>query len=162
MRFEVIQRYRSTADSVERAYAEGELYPTLVGLPKLGGIELLDEERTGDVVRMRARYRFTGHLAGAVTAVVDPKKLTWVQDSTHELGTGRATFALLPDHYADRLQASGTSTVEGDGDGSRRVVRGELKVRAPLVAGRVEAAIVSGLRENLEAEAARVDAWIEG
>ena len=161
MRFEIVQRYRSPADAVERAYADGALYPTLVGLPKLGGIELLGEDRDGDVVRMRARYRFTGHLAGAVTAVVDPQKLTWVQESTHELGTGRATFVLLPDHYPDRLQSSGTYDVEADGDGSRRIVRGELKVRAPLVAGRVEKAIVSGLQEYLEAEAPRVDAWID-
>lgn len=160
MRFEVIQRYRSAADAVERAYADEALYPTLVGLPKLGGIELLDEQRQGDVVRMRARYRFTGHLPSAVTAVVDPQKLTWVQDSSHDLGTGQATFVLLPDHYADRLQAKGTYTVAADGDGARRVVRGELKVRAPLVAGRVEQAIVSGLQEYLEAEAPRVDEWI--
>lgn len=161
MRFEVIQRYRSSADVVERAYADEALYPTLVGLPKLGGIELLDQTRDGDEVRMRARYRFTGHLPGAVTAVVDPERLTWVQESTHDLGTGRATFVLLPDHYPDRLSASGTYAVEAHGDRSRRVVRGELKVRAPLVAGRVEKAIVSGLQEYLEAEAPKVDTWID-
>ncbi|NLT26397.1 MAG: mannose-6-phosphate isomerase, class I, partial [Microbacteriaceae bacterium] len=40
--------------------------------------------------------------------------------------------------------------------------RGDLEVRAPLVAGRVERAIVSGLEEYLVAEAPAVDAWIAG
>lgn len=160
MRFEIIQRYRSSADAVEAAYADADLYPTLVGLPKLGGIEVLDREERGDRVILRARYRFTGHLPSAVTAVVDPARLTWVQESTHEMGTGRASFLLLPDHYPDRLKANGSSTVQPDGDGCRRVVRGELKVRAPFVAGKVEQAIVSGLEEYLIAEAPAVDTWL--
>lgn len=162
MRFEITQRYQSAAGAVEEAYAGNDLYPTLVGLPKLGGIEVLDRDQTDDTVRLRVRFRFTGHLPGAVTAVVDPDRLTWVQETSHDLGTGRATFVLLPDHYPDRLKASGRFDVEPDGDGSRRVVRGELKVSAPLVAGRVEKAIVSGLEEYLVAEAPVVDSWIAG
>jgi hypothetical protein len=40
------------------------------------------------------------------------------------------------------------------------VVSGDLKVRAPLVGGRVEAAIVSGLEEYLVAEAPAVDSHL--
>ena len=42
----------------------------LVGLPKLGGIEVLGREVTGDTIRLRVHFRFTGHLPAAVTAVV--------------------------------------------------------------------------------------------
>ncbi|MCB0977595.1 MAG: DUF2505 family protein [Acidimicrobiales bacterium] len=160
MRFEITQEYVSDSDSVEQAYAGEDLYPTLVGLPKLGGIQVLERVESGATVNLRIRFRFTGHLAGAVTAVVDPDKLTWVQETRHEIGSGHASFVLRPDHYPDRLRASGSFQIEANSHGCRRVVAGEIKVRAPLFAGRVEEAIVSGLREYLEAEAPAVDAWL--
>lgn len=160
MRFEITQEYVSNADAVEGAYAGEDLYPTLVGLPKLGGIEVLERVEAAGAVHLRVRFRFTGHLAGAVTAVVDPDKLTWVQETRHDIGSGRATFILKPDHYPDRLRASGSFQISANGAGCRRVVSGELKVRAPLFAGRVEQAIVSGLEEYLVAEAPAVDTWI--
>jgi len=160
MRFELTQRYRSSAADVTDAYADPALYPTLVGLPKLGGLEVLDSANDGTTATLRIRFRFTGHLPGAVTAVIDHEKLTWVQETTHDLAAGTTTFRLVPDHYPDRLKASGTFRVVADGTGSRRIVTGELKVRAPLVGGKVEQAIVSGLEEYLTAEAPAVDAYL--
>ena len=160
MKFELTQRYQSSPETVTAAYADIDLYPTLVGLPKLGGIEVLSDERTDDRASLRIRFRFIGDLPGAVTAVIDPHKLTWVQETEHDLATGRTTFELVPDHYPDRLTASGAFVVTAHGDGAVRVVTGELKVRAPLVGGRVEHAIVSGLDEYLTAEAPEVDAYL--
>lgn len=162
MQFEITQRFTSPATDVEQAYADSALYPTLVGLPKLGGIEVIEEHDEPTAVELSIRFRFTGHLPGAVTAVVQPEKLTWVQRSRHEIGKRSATFVLEPDHYPDRLRAGGSFLVESSGSGALRIVRGELKVRAPLFAGRVENAIVSGLEEYLVAEAPAVDAWIAG
>jgi hypothetical protein len=161
VRFELTQRYRSSVEEVVVAYADPELYPSLVDLPKLGGIEVLEHHRDDTTATLRVRFRFTGHLPSAVTAVVDPERLTWVQESTHDLTGGTTTFRLLPDHYPDRLRASGTCRVVPQGDGTRRVVSGELAIRGvPLVGGRVERAIVDGLGEYLEAEAPAVDAYV--
>ncbi len=163
MRFELTQRYTATASDVVDAYADPDLYPTLVGLPKLGGIEVLHHAAPAPGrVELRIRFAFTGDLPAAVTAVVDPKRLTWIQQTEHDLHSGATTFRLLPDHYADRLAASGTFRVTpaADGIGSRRVVAGDLKVHALLVGGRVEQAIVSGLAEYLAAEAPEVDAYV--
>lgn len=160
MRFEATQRYQSGADAVTAAYADPDLYPTLVGLPKLGGIEVLAHDNTPGTATLRVRFRFTGHLPSAAMAVIDPDRLTWVQESDHDLQAGTTRFRLVPDHYPDRLKASGTFGVTADGHGSRRLVRGELKVSAPLVGSRVERAIVSGLEEYLTAEAPAVDAYL--
>ena len=161
MRFDLTQRFTAGADAVTAAYADPELYPTLVGLPKLGRIEVLGSDRPSDsAARLRVRFGFTGHLPPAVTAVVDPERLTWVQETDHDLESGATTFRLVPDHYPDRLSASGTFRITADGEGARRVVSGELKVRALLVGGKVEQAIVSGLAEYLVAEAPAVDAYI--
>ena len=161
-RFELVQRYRSSGGEVSRAYSDPDLYPTFVGLPKLGDIEVISHEIVDDgSVRHRVRYRFTGDLPSAVTAVVDPARLSWIQETAQDVTAGHGQFRLLPDHYPDRLQAKGRFEITSDAtSGSSRSVSGELKVRAPLVAGRVEQAIVSGLAEYLEAEALAVDRWL--
>ena len=157
MRFELTQRYTATVDQVDRAYADTALYPALVGLPKLGQIEVLDDAPADQT---RVRFHFTGDLPAAVTAVVDPRKLSWVQVTEHDRERHRGRFRMLPDHYPDRLRCSGQFDITESADGSVRKIRGELKVQALLVAGRVEQAIVSGLEEYLAAEAPVVDRWI--
>lgn len=159
MRFELIQRYTATADQVDRAYADPALYPHLVGLPKLGGIEVLAHDSV-PARRLRVQFNFTGDLPSAVTAVVDPDRLTWVQETEHDHGSRTARFRLLPDHYPDRLRCSGRFQVDDGPRGTTRTISGDLKVQALLVAGRVEKAIISGLEEYLTAEAPVVDQWV--
>jgi hypothetical protein len=160
MDFSVTQRYAAPADAVARAYASRELYGELAGLPKLATPDVLERTVDGVVVRLQIRYRFVGELSPAVTAVLDPAKLTWIEHSTHDLERQTVTYRLVPDHYPDRLQSSGTCTIVADGDGAVRTVRGRLRVRALVVGGAVERAIVSGLREYLEAEAGAVTRFV--
>lgn len=162
MKFDLTQRFSSPADAVTAAYADADLYPTLIGLPNLGGIEVLSRQEQDRRVDLRVRFRYTGDLPPGATAIVDPAKLTWVQETGHDLATGLTSFRLVPDNYPDRLQASGRLVVAADGAGSTRTLTAELKVRAALVAGRVERALVDGLREYLAAEAPHVDGYIAG
>ena len=161
MDFSVEQTYAATPDAVARAYATAELYAELDGLGKLGELEVLDRQVDRSVVRLAVRYRFVGNLAPAVTAVLDPRRLTWVEHSTHDLAERTVTFRLVPDHYRDRLTSEARgAVVPGRRSGSVRSITGTLKVRALLVASTVERAIVSGLREHLVAEAPVVDRTI--
>lgn len=161
MRFEITQTFRHDPRSVDGAYADPDLYPTLVGLPNLGGMEVRSHQRDGDTVRMKVHTLFVREFSPAVAAAIDPSKLSWVQDSTFDLAAGTATFRFLPDNYADRFSASGSTRTTTRGDGAERTLTGEVKVRAPLVGGRVEKAIVEGLEEYLAAEAALVDAFLD-
>jgi hypothetical protein len=96
-----------------------------------------------------------------VTAVVDPARLTWIEDSTLDRRSHRTTFSIVPDHYRDRLACEGTFTLQPDGEGTRRTAEGDLRVRFPLVGGKVERAIVSGLEEHAELEADVMSRWLE-
>jgi len=163
MDFSVDQVFAAGGDELARAYASKELYGHLGGLPKLDTPEVLDREADGDVVRLRIRYRFVGDLSPAVTAVIDPRKLTWVEHSTHDLAARTVTYRLAPDHYPDRLKSSGRCTItDRTNGGSVRTVTGRLQVKALIVGGAVERAIVSGLREHLAAEVAAVDRYLAG
>ena len=160
MRFRITQRIDAPLAAVEDALLDPAFLDNLGELPKLGRPQLLGIEEAGDTVRRRIRYGFAGQLSSAVTAVVDPAKLTWVEDSTADRRTHRTTFRIVPDHYADRLTASGTFVLEPNGTGTRRTAEGDLRVRFPLVGGRVEKAIVSGMEEYAAAEAGAIASWV--
>ncbi len=159
MRFQNHQEIAGPIEVVARLYTDPRLYEVLGELPKLGKPEVLERRQEGQVVHLAVRFRFTGDLSPAVTAVIDPAKLTWVEESVHDLTNRTVTFRMKPDHYADRLRSSGSVRYESGGDGmTRRVTDGDLAVKVPLLMGGgrtggiVESAIVSGLREHLAAE----------
>lgn len=161
MRFTVEQRYEADADAVARAYADPTLYAALDGLPKLTQPEVVGHEVDGEQVQLKVRYRFGGELSSAARAVIDPARLSWVEHSTHDLAARRVSFRMVPDHYGDRFQCSGSYAFLADGQGAcRRRGSGEVRVKALLVARAVEGAIVSGLQEHLVDEVPIVEAFV--
>lgn len=162
MRFDLTQTISAPVDQVAAAYASAKLYETFTGTSKLSPPEVVDRSSRSSVVTLRLRYRFTGALSPAVTAVIDPARLSWVETSVHDLDRRTVAVTLAPDHYADRLRASGAYRYLTQGEATTRRIEGDLRVKALLVAGAVEAAIVSGLREHLQAEVSQVEAFLAG
>jgi hypothetical protein len=160
VRFSIEQVFPGPLERVEEALLDPAFLERMAQLPKLGQPELLDQQESGTTVRRRVRYAFAGELSPAVTAVVDPARLTWVEDATIDRVTHRTTFRILPDHYANRLRCNGTFRLEDVPGGVRRVAEGDLRVSFPLVGGKVERAIVSGLREHAALEADALRAWM--
>lgn len=160
MRFAIEQRFAADVDAVAAAYADPALYVALVGLPKLSRPDVVGHEVDGDRVVLQVRYRFGGDLSPAARAVIDPERLTWVERSVHDLGARTATFTMVPDHYADRFQCRGSYRFEAIDGGCRRRGEGDLRVKALLVGGAVEGAIVSGLKEHLVDEVPVVEAFV--
>ena len=161
MKFRIEQRIPAPLAAVEAALLDRDFVAASADLPKLGAPELLELQRDGDRAHQRIRYRFTAQLSGAVTRVIDPDKLTWVDDARYDLTSHTSRHRILPDNYADRLQATYDVALEPLGDSTRRLVTGELTVHVPLVGGRVERAIVDGLEEHANAEAELLGRWIE-
>jgi hypothetical protein len=80
-----------------------------------------------------------------------------VEESVLDRATHVTTWKIVPDHYGSRLRCTGTFRLTSAGDGvTLRRTEAEIKVNFPLVGGRVEKAIVSGLVEHAEAEQAAV------
>jgi hypothetical protein len=154
VRFSVQQDLAGTPAEVLDVLADPGFVPELGALPKVGTPELLEHRVEGSRLHQRVRYRFTGDLSPAVTRVLDPSRLVWVDDTTWDLDAATASFRIVPDHYANRLRCSGRQRVVARGDGARRTVEGDLTVSYPLVGRAVERAILSGLEDHLDAEAA--------
>jgi len=160
MDFSLIQDISATVDQVEAALTDPGFLASMTELPKIGSVDVLEQTRNGDTVHQRVRYLFTADLSGAVRRVVDPDKLTWIEVSSSDVAAHTASYAIEPDNYANLLQSAYDATITATGSGTRRVATGHVKVRVPLVGGKVEQAIVSGLQENSDAQAGLLTAWI--
>ena len=161
MRFRVEQRYDAPLATVEEAFVDPAFIARLATLPKLGGAQMLERRDEGHLHHQRVRYAFVGELSAAVRAVVDPARLTWVEESTLDRRSHRTEWHVVPDHYGSLLRCSGTFQLEAEGPAAtRREATGEVRVTFPLVGGRVEKAIVSGLEEHARLEAAAMAQWL--
>jgi hypothetical protein len=68
---------------------------------------------------------------------------------------------MVPDHYRDRLDCSGSYTLSPDGP-ARTIqhMDGDLQVHYPVVGRLAERGIVMGLREHVAQEATVLERWI--
>jgi hypothetical protein len=124
--------------------------------------DVVHHEAEGDRVLLEVRFAFTGSVSPAVRAVVDPGKMSWITRTEILLAEDRSSWVVLPDHYPDRLSASGVYRFEvGDGGlGTCDVeVEGDLKVRVPLVGRSVEKVIVGDLRAYIADEVTAIAGW---
>jgi hypothetical protein len=161
MRFELVQHLQAPIDAVEQALVDPLFLEKQGQLPKLGRPELLEQRDMGDRIFQRVRYDFEGDLSATVKAFIDPAKLTWVEESTQDRTTHLTDIAIVPDHYNSIFACSGLITLSTDPDSgvTVRIATGDVIVRVPLVGGKAEAAIISGLREHAELEAEALDDW---
>ena len=163
MHFTVEQHLAASPAEVVAAYTDPGLYPTLTDHSKIGTPEVLDITRTGDDVHVQLRMRFIAEVSSAVSAVIDPKKISWIQSEHYDLTRLTATVEFKPDHYADRFSCSGGYSFRDDPanpGGTLRVIEGDLKIRVMLVGGQAERAMVSGLTEHFAEEQPLVNQWL--
>ena len=124
--------------------------------------EVVRHEDAGDRVLLEVRFAFTGSVSPAVRALIDPGKMSWITRTEILPALARSSWVVLPDHYPDRLSASGTYRFEeGDAgpDSTEVQVEGELKVHVPIVGRSVERVIVSDLRAYIAEEVAGIPRW---
>jgi len=162
MRFELVQQLHAPPEVVEQALVDPRFLATLGKLPKLGRPELLEQRDMGDRFFQRVRYDFEGHLSPAVKAVIDPARLTWVEESTQDRSTHTTAIEIVPDHYTSMFQCSGVIrlTAQPATGTTLRVATGEVSVHVPFVGSKAEAAIISGLKEHADLEAQALDEWV--
>lgn len=152
MKFEGAQRYDAPAREVFDLYCSEGLYDALPDFSRISRPELIDRAEHGDDVTIRVRYRFIADLPAAALAIIDPDRMTWIEETRYDASTLTGSTRLLPDHYASKMQAAAKVRFVDHGDASRRVVQGDLKVKVLLVGGQVERVIVAGLEEHLTEE----------
>ena len=162
MRFRVDQTIRAPRAVVEEAFLDPEWYAALEAMPNIDRPHLLGtQEEDADTVHVRVQYAFNGHLPPAARRVLDPGKLTWVNEATVHRGDHRTDFRMVPDHYPDRLRFWGSYRFEEDDGMTHQIIEGDLIVRYPIVGPLVERAILTGMRQHLAEEAKLLESWAQ-
>ena len=130
------------------AYGSPAFYEDRATRDDIEVLGVIDHEDRGDRIVLEVHFAFVGSVSGAVRRVIDPAKMSWITRTEIFVDEARSSWEVLPDHYPDRLTASGTYRFDEGPDGPLSTlvrVEGDLKVRVPLVGGTVERVIVSGL-----------------
>ena len=166
MKFTITQHFIGVPPAqVLMTYTDPDLYTTFEGLTKVARPEVVAHDASGDRISLTLRMRFIADLNAAARAVVDPAKLSWLQDEQYDLERLTATVVFRPENYADRFSSSGGYAFAADPEDASSTIRtitGDLRVRMMLVGGQVEGAVVSGLREHFAEEQPLVQRWLDG
>ncbi|HET6966301.1 MAG TPA: DUF2505 family protein [Acidimicrobiales bacterium] len=162
MRFRVSTSIAAPRKLVEDAFVDPDFYGELGDLPNIRAPEVLSIEQDGDVVHLRIRYALEADLAPAVRRVLDPEKITWVEESTVHRAEHCTEFRMVPDHYVNRMECVGSYRFEdSETGGTEQVVEGDLVIRYPLVGRLVERAILTGMRQHLTEEGRLLERWAQ-
>ena len=165
MRFTISQVFAAPPGEVLVALSNPSYLARMAELPDLSAPVVEDQQRTPTTVHQRLRFQFAGSLPDIVTKVIDPQRLSWHEFTEIDLATASATFRMVPIHYQKFFTCAGSwqlvPTELHHTTHTTRTIQGELKVNSPVpfVGGRVEKAIVSGLRERLAHEPSVFASW---
>ena len=162
MKFSIRQAVAVPPARAMAAYGSPAFYEGRSARDDIAVREVVGHEASGDRILLQVRFAFTGSVSPAVRAVVDPARMSWITQTEILLAERRSSWVVRPDHYADRLSASGLYRFEeGDaGPGTCDVeVEGDLKVRVPIVGRSVEKVIVGDLRAYIADEVAGIADW---
>lgn len=159
MRFEVEHRFDAALDTVEAAMTDSAFYEQL-RLPGVAPLRVVDRRDDGGLVHLRVAYEFVGQLPAIARTVLGGGRISWVQESIVDRTRHHTEFRIVPDAHADRFSCRGTYRLRPAGSMTTRTIAGELTVRVPVLGGRAERAITSGLVERLDVESEALAAWI--
>jgi len=157
--FTIDQSISGPLADVEEALFDEEFVAASSALPRVADCELRNVQRSGDRIRAEVYRRFDAPLNAAVRRVIDPAKLTWVEQIDYDTARHRGRHTIVPDNYADRVHAEYRTRLAPSTAGTRRVTSGTMTVNARFVGGKIEQAIVSGLEEYAVGEARLLSRW---
>ena len=138
------------------AYGSPDFYADRPANDDIAVLEVVRHDERGDHTLIEVRFAFTGSVSSAVRRVIDPTKMSWITRTEVRPAEARTHWTVLPDHYPDRLSASGSYRFEPGDEGTVVTVHGDLKVHMPIVGRSVERVIVSGLARYIEDEVASI------
>ena len=101
---------------------------------------------------------------GRAQPLTKPSKMAFNSDGVTLIDDVKVfpiTFTVIPKVYPERFRCHGTMQLAEDGNATKRVIEGELKIKVPLFASRAEGLILPGVRTRMNREAELLDEWLK-
>jgi hypothetical protein len=162
MKFGFEQRWTTSVARVVDLYTDEEFWSSVSGFSRTTPPEVIEVRRDADTAFTALRWRLNVDLPPQATRFIDPDDVAWVENTSWDLRRATAGVQFVPAQGASLMTASANVAVVADGDEAVRRVTGELRVRIPLLGGRVERAVIDGVEEHLDEEAEVVASALEG
>ncbi len=143
--------------AVRAAMVDREFYAHLF-LPDLEPPVVVDRRETGDRVELRLRFAFTGRLDPIARRIVGGDRVSWIQELLLD-GTA-CELRVHPEARRIPVTCSGRFVLAPQGDGCRRTLDGELRVKVPLIGAQAERALAPGITRRLDLEAVALDGYL--
>ncbi len=155
MKFGFEQRWTAPVDDIMATYLDESFWTGIDGFSKMAPPEFLgiDRDDSAGTALVRLRYKVNAQLPAQAARFIDPDDVAWVQETSWNLTERTADVRFLPVQAAALMRANATIVVGSEDDETFRELRGEFKVKIPLVGSKVERAVVGDIGTNLEEEA---------
>lgn len=159
MRFEIVHEFDIPLDALELAV----LSPTLVDkmaerLPSIGKVSQKEHKLEAGRLERVWSYQANVKIPNFASSVVTKDMLAWDERSTYDLKRHASEWKIVPNikpEWRKYFDASGSYELVPTGaGGTKRIVRGELELKVPLVRQMAERMIVNEVRKTFDAEAA--------
>lgn len=156
MHFEIRHEFDIPVDAIELAV----LSPTLVErlAPRLPHIETV--KQTSHVLEAGVLDRVWEYAANVKVPTfarpyVTKDMLTWEERSHYDMKKHESHWDIfIQPKWRKYFTASGTYSLVPKGDGSERIVRGDIDLLVPVMRGAAERLIIGEVKKTFEAEAA--------
>ncbi len=112
--------------------------------------ELLSESMDGDIEVRVLRCISKKELPGFMAKAMGSKHLEYNQTSRFNPATNVLEWNVVPTVMAERVTAKGRTEVTVTGDQCLRVINGEIRVRLPLIGGRIEKKLMEEIGSGYE------------
>ena len=161
MHLHLEHRIDAPLDVVERAALDPRFDAKLAGLPNVAERTVTRrEDRADGTIHRVVRYRFTGAIPAPVVKAIGGAVIGWDEIADFDPRNHVWRFEIRPHVLPGRITCSGRYALEPADDATRRTVDVDVRVGVPLVGGRVEKVIASGLRDNMAAEAELLASYV--
>ena len=158
MRFDAEHEFPGTPEAVVAVLCDPDFHTNL-DLPDLSRPTVVEHSDDGTTRTLTLRYEYVGQLDPIARKVIAGRQLTWVQALRLDTTTFAGTLTFSAEAAPDRLNGQADLALATDGAvRCRRLIRGDLHVKVPLVGGTAERRIVPGLLIRLDVEAAALAA----
>jgi Protein of unknown function (DUF2505) len=156
--FEIVHDFDIPLDAIELAVLSPRLIEQLAPrLPDMETVTQTSHHLEAGVLNRVWAFAANMKVPDFAKPYVTKEMLSWEERSTYELRAHEAAWSIVPrikPEWQKYFQARGTYSLIAKGEGSSRVVRGELDVVVPVVRAVAERLILGEVRKTFDAEAA--------
>ena len=160
MKFEISHSFDEPPERVAEVTLDEDFQASLNDIGRLRDRKVLSQKKSGASVVRRTRCVLDIQLGGMAKKMLGDSEPAWVEEATWDPDRLCWRWEIEPEVGEELLSASGEITLEKDGSGTTRTVRGDVRVSVPIYGGRVENMVVEGLREAYDEEAERIADWL--